>query len=221
MNRFGSGVLLGFMSTLIISETLIQNDYIDFDWLSVNEYKLKINLFQRVSYAVKSDQWRHQWREHKPSVRHKMELDHEFQCEIRLWGSLLLDFDWPLILSLKTLGFSSAQKVTITSLFQREPPRGVTNGDYYNLNQPVPRNRMSTASSTMSAADRHYINDDQMMSKPVSQFDKKVTKIHAYFQNDQNVNDLEKRMNGFHHIFTILEDGYKGKSWKSLKICPP
>ena len=60
MNRFGSGVLLGFMSTLIISETLIQNDYIDFDWLSVNEYKLKINLFQRVSYAVKSDQWRHQ-----------------------------------------------------------------------------------------------------------------------------------------------------------------
>ena len=43
MNRFGSGVLLGFMSTLIISETLIQNDYIDFDRLSVNEYKLKIN----------------------------------------------------------------------------------------------------------------------------------------------------------------------------------
>ena len=71
---------------------------------------------------------------------------------------------------------------------------------------------MSTASSTMSAADRHYINDDPMMSKPVSQFDKKVTKIHAYFQNDQNVNDLEKRMNGFHHIFTILEDGYKGTS---------
>ena len=67
---------------------------------------------------------------------------------------------------------------------------------------------MSTASSTMSAADRHYINDD--MQKPVSQFDKKVTKIHAYFQNDQNVNDLEKRMNGFHHVFTILEEGYKG-----------
>jgi hypothetical protein len=91
--------------------------------------------------------------------------------------------------------FSSPQdgtrpRVPMRNQTMREPPR---NGDYYNLNQPVPRNRMSTASSTMSAADRHYINDD--MPKPISQFDKKVTKIHAYFQNDQNVNDLEKRMN--------------------------
>ena len=78
---------------------------------------------------------------------------------------------------------------------------------------------MSTASSTMSAADRHYLNDDQMQ-KPISQFDKKVTKIHAYFQNDQNVNDLEKRMNGFHHVFTILEEGYKGNVSSIGFFCP-
>ena len=107
-------------------------------------------------------------------------------------------------------------KVTITSLFQREAPR---NGDYYNLNQPVPRNRMSTASSTMSAADRHYINDE--MSKPASQFDKKVAKIHAYFQNDQNVNDLERRMSGFHHVHTILEDGYKGTNQQYFELPHP
>ena len=77
---------------------------------------------------------------------------------------------------------------------------------------------MSTASSTMSAADRHYINDD--MPKPISQFDKKVTKIHAYFQNDQNVNDLEKRMNGFHHVFTILEEGYKGNVSSIFSLVP-
>ena len=87
------------------------------------------------------------------------------------------------------------------------------------MNQPVPRNRMSTASSTMSAADRHYLNDDQMQ-KPISQFDKKVTKIHAYFQNDQNVNDLEKRMNGFHHVFTILEEGYKGIESTIFRVQP-
>merc|ERR1711953_18015 len=82
--------------------------------------------------------------------------------------------------------FSSPQdgtrpRVPMRNQTMREPPR---NGDYYNLNQPVPRNRMSTASSTMSAADRHYINDD--MPKPSS-------------------SNMTKKLRKFMHTFKMIK----------------